>query len=46
MNDDPMMCAYCRIRPAVEWSDQGRAQCETCSPSKRTDTEGEVANHE
>lgn len=26
------LCEYCEKREAVEWSDQGKAQCEECRP--------------
>lgn len=37
---EPRLCEYCENNPAVEWSDQGRAQCEECSPPTVSGNDG------
>lgn len=43
LSKEAVECGYCETRDAVEWSDQGRAQCAECSPTgsaEKTDGSG------
>ncbi len=33
IDKEPLECGYCESEDAVEWSDQGKPQCATCSPT-------------